>query len=107
MNGVSTSPEGHVLQIDATVYSLDAIKKTAYKFADRASVIIKSTGQTISVTFNFVGEHAKGDPNQVLSDFCNELLDQDLRDVVKKETAALRNVLIAHAFSRSSLAEPD
>jgi His-Xaa-Ser system protein HxsD len=106
MDNIPISPGGHILSFDTYIYSIEAIKKTAYKFADRTSVVISSSSDSkILVTFNFTGQNAKDDPQQVISDFCNELLDQDLRDVIKKETGALRNVLIAHAFSRSSLAE--
>jgi His-Xaa-Ser system protein HxsD len=106
MNGVSSSPEGHSLAIDTRVYSLEAIKKAAYKFADRTSVIIHGdSGSTVSVIFNFVGQNAKNDPKQVISDFCNELLDQELREVIKRETGPLRNALIAHAFSRTPLTD--
>ena len=98
--------EDHTLSLDTSIYSLEAIKKTAYKFADRASIIINPDADSkISLVFNFVGQNAKGDPKQIISDFCNELLDQDLREIVKKDTGALRNVIIAHAFSRTSLAE--
>ena len=106
MNGVTVIPDGYSLRIDTTIYSLEAIKKAAYKFADRASVVINgNSDSSVSVVFNFAGQTAKSDPEQVIADFCNELLDQDLREIVKKETSALRNAIIAHAFSRTSLTE--
>lgn len=107
-NHISREPEGFALSLNTTIYSLEAIKKTAYKFADRTSIVIRPNNDaTVSVVFAFVGNHAKSDPEQVLSEFCNELLDQDLREVIKRETAPLRAVIMAHAFSRSSLAEED
>jgi His-Xaa-Ser system protein HxsD len=106
MNGVSVIPNGCSLRVDTSIYSLEAIKKTAYKFADRASVVINgNSDSSVSVVFKFVGQAVKNDPEQVVADFCNELLDQDLREIVKKETGALRNAIIAHAFSRTSLTE--
>jgi His-Xaa-Ser system protein HxsD len=108
MNGVSHTPDGHSLLIDPAVYGVEAVKKAAYKFADRASVIINGNpGSKTEVIFNFVGQHAKNNPEQIISDFCNELLDQELREVIKKETGALRNALIAHAFSQTLLTERD
>lgn len=104
MNGISRQPEGYVLSLNTSVYSVDAIKKTAYKYADRASIILKpNADSTVSVVFNFVGAHTNNNPEQVISDFCNDLLDQDLREIVKRETEPLRNLIIAHAFSRTSL----
>lgn len=92
--------------LDTTVYSLEAIKKSAYKFADRTTVVInKASDTSVSVDFNFVQPNAGPKPENVISDFCSELLDQDLREIIKRETGALRNAIIAHAFSRTALAE--
>jgi His-Xaa-Ser system protein HxsD len=108
MKGISITPEGHSLFLDLSIYSLEAIKKTAYKFADRTSVIINPhADSSVSVVFNFVGQNANNDQEQIISDFCNELLDQDLREIVKKETGALQNAIIAHAFSRTSLVQEE
>lgn len=105
MNGIIREEENFCLLLSTTVYSVEAIKKTAYKFADRASVVLQPAGEaTLKVVFNFTGRHTPN-PEQVISDFCNELLDQDLREIVKRETGPLRNVILAHAFSRTQLAE--
>lgn len=105
MNDASQPLSECSLSLDTTIYSLDAIKKTAYRFADQASIIVKPDANSkVLLVFSFVGGNAANDPKQVISDFCNELLDQDLREIVKRETGALRNLIIAHAFSRTSLA---
>ena len=108
MNGISRDPSGYVLSLDTSIYSMEAIKKAAYRFADRTSVIINpGRDSTLSVIFNFVGKHDKNNPEQVISDFCNELLDQDLREIIRREAGPLRNLILAHAFSGTSLAEED
>ena len=108
MKGISTTLEAHSLLLDTSIYKLEAIKKTAYKFADRTSVIINPhSGSSVTVVFNFVGQNANNNPEQIISDFCNELLDQDLREIVKSETGALKNAIIAHAFSRTSLTQEE
>jgi His-Xaa-Ser system protein HxsD len=106
MKGISKTADGYSLMFDTSVYSLEAIKKSAYKFADRTSVVISRTSETsVSLAFNFVDQKATDRAEQIISDFCNELLDQDLREIVKRETGALRNAIIAHAFSRTPLAD--
>ena len=108
MNGATRLPEGYSLSLSTSIYSLAAIKKSAYKFADRASVIINPASESeVSVVFNFSGKCAGDDPEHVISDFCNELLDQDLREQIAKETGPLRNLILAHAFSQTSLADKD
>ena len=104
--GMSDSKQ--TLVLDTAIYSLEAIKKVAYRFADRASVLITPcAGSTVAVRFTFAGSAEKNEPKLVMADFCNELLDQDLREIIKTETQALRSVIIAHAFSRSALIEQE
>src|ERR1700722_3095076 len=106
MKGITREGEDYLLSLDTKIYGLEAIKKTAYKFADRTSVILKPQADSaISVIFNFVGQHAKNDPDQIIAAFCNELLDQDLREIIKQETTPVRNLILAHAFSHTSLAD--
>jgi len=106
MHSICKVPGGYSLSLSTSIYSVEAVKKTAYKFADRTSVIINPEAESaVSIVFNFIGKHAESNPEQVISDFCNELLDQDLRERIKKETEPLRNLILAHAFSRTSLAD--
>jgi len=108
MNGVSRVGDAHCLSLSTAIYGLEAIKKTAYRFADKVSVIIQpGDDNTVSVLFNFVGKHAANDPDKIIADFCNELLDQDLREIIKNETMPVRNLILAHAFSRTSLVEQE
>jgi len=37
-------------------------------------------------------------------DFCNEVLDQELRERVVREMTGIRNLLLAQAFSKTALA---
>lgn len=105
MNGLTISPEGTLLTIDTSVYGLEAIKKAAYKFADRLSVIIKPSGSNeVTLMLNFKHEGGRED---ILHDLCNELLDQDLREILQRETLPVRNLILAHAFSRTSLASQE
>jgi His-Xaa-Ser system protein HxsD len=100
MNGVVRDGNTFVLSIDTRVYSLEALKKTAYKFAAVTSVIIEpKTDNVVSVLFNFAGAHTKNDSERVIADFCNELLDQDLRETIKRETTPVRN-LSARVFTQ-------
>jgi His-Xaa-Ser system protein HxsD len=106
MNGISREGDDYVLDLDTSIYSLEAIKKVAYRFANRTSVIINSkSNTTVSVAFNFIGKYSKADPEQTIADFCNEIIDQDLREIIKRETTPIRNLILAHAFSKTSLVD--
>ena len=101
MTGIIRSGSDNLIKIDTAIYSLTAIKKAAYKFADRASLILSNEpNNMVVVAFDF----KKGtDQDKCIFDFCNEILDQDLREIVSRETAPIRNIILAHAFSRTSL----
>ena len=95
-------PEGAVVVLDANVYRLSAVKKAAYKFGNKFHCLITTSDDgSIAVVLKPKSqvdnlEHAAGE-------FCNEVLDQDLREVIAEQTDAVRNLLLAHAFSRTSL----
>ena len=96
------SPYG--ITIDLSVYSLSSVKKTCYKFSSECSVILdKIDEDKIRINFYFPINVDEQHKKNILSDFYNELLDQDLREVVFKETEGIRNIILAQAFSKTSL----
>lgn len=91
--------------LDARAYSLDALKKAAYRMADRCTVIFgRSDSETIVVT---IVPNPDADVTSCVRAFIDEALDQDLRERIGKETAPLRDLILAHAFSRTSLVKED
>lgn len=98
----------HVEILSLSTYSLNAIKKACYKFSPEFSVKLeKIDDEKIKMAFEF---NPKSD-NEIRADlirqFHNELLDQDLREIVFKETEGIRNLILAHAFSKTTLIEPE
>ena len=91
------------LRLDIRVYDLDTIKKAAYKFIDQFSIEISLAENDVICTFSFT--HAKSEESiqYYISEFNKELLDQDLRQKIKLETEGIRNLILAHAFSKTSL----
>ena len=98
-------PDGSIcIVFESKIYSLSAIKKAAYKFSDRASLHFStSEGELICVQLSFFENGPQIDSQQVARDFCNEVLDQDLRETISRETEPVRALILAQAFSRTSL----
>ena len=44
---------------------------------------------------------------EYLDDFKKEVLDQDLRENIKRETEAVRNLILSHAFSKTGLIQDE
>jgi His-Xaa-Ser system protein HxsD len=107
---VSPTPDetiGTSFEVDTNIYSLEAIKKSAYRFADRAGVDLSFVASNkIQVTLVPSCKNAV-DLQQMVSEFRSELLDQDLREIIKRETAPIRNLILAHAFSRTRLVQQE
>jgi His-Xaa-Ser system protein HxsD len=94
------------LVFSALVYDIAAVKKAAYRFSDVLSVEITPHSDEIECVLHFV-PHLKeeGQQDQIVAAFRNEVLDQDLRSIVAKETEAIRNAILAHALSKTGLQE--
>jgi His-Xaa-Ser system protein HxsD len=91
------------VKFSKSVYSLQAIKKAAYKFIDRFSVNIRDEDENYLVDLIFSKDVSPEAKNFLLSDFSKEVLDQDLRESIKSETEAYRNLILAHVFSKTPL----
>lgn len=85
------------------IYSLDAIKKAAYRFSDRCAFDLKSESGHYVAVLLFSQDLSNEDRASLERDFRNEVLDYDLRESIAAETAEVRNVVLAYAFSRTGL----
>lgn len=90
------------LQLDSTIYSLEAVQKAAYRFIDRLTILLSQDGdQIICDIAPILG--AALPLETLVDDFKRELLDQQLRQKIKAETADVRNLILSYAFSRTGL----
>lgn len=93
------------LSFDTAIYRLTAIKKAAYRFSDRATFAIEpGPGNTVTVRLSAMDRLTNLD--RLEADFTTEVLDQDLREIVAAETETVRNLILAQAFSQTSLLDP-
>ena len=94
-----------LLTFDLQVYKLDSVKKAVYKFTDRCRVElgIQEITQLLEVRLTLLKPLSVPEQDMLASHFLNEVLDQDLRDTLFQETEAVRNLILAQAFSKTSL----
>lgn len=100
--------EALTIELDLRVYRLSAVKKALYRLgrryvgtitlleADRASVVLHQTPGA-----------PPGDADHARTALLREVLDQELREHIADETGAIRNILVAQAFSKTSLFADD
>jgi His-Xaa-Ser system protein HxsD len=90
------------LTFETPAYSLDAVQRAAYRFSDRLSVDLRSDTGEIHCRLHIPAAF-EGDPDVLLADFRNEVLDHALRERIRSETEGVRNLVLSLAFSKTDL----
>jgi His-Xaa-Ser system protein HxsD len=85
------------------VYGLETIKKAAYRFSDVLSVDIIPRALDIECVLHFRLGQTDDEAETIIAAFKNEVLDQDLRATIAKETEGVRNAILAYALSKTGL----
>lgn len=94
-----------VVTFDSTIYRSNAIKKAAYKYGGLFYVHITQLDRATEVRLK--PKESCTTPDALVGEFCNEVLDQELRETVAEETAGIRDLLLAQAFSKTTLIDPE
>lgn len=90
--------------LDLRVYRLSAIKKAAYRVAAQCTVVLGAEEEGRQhVSFLMKPGSADHALLEAARAFFQELLDQELREQIAEETAPVRTLILAHAFSRTDL----
>jgi len=106
MDSSSGQPSQVSIELDPACYRIEAIKKAAYRFGGRCFVELSTTAEGRMVVTLRPKVPGSADVQHLAGEFGNEVLDQELREVVAKETEVVRNLLVAQAFSKTSLLDP-
>lgn len=93
------------LFFDEGVFPLDTIKRALYRFADRCSFDVHTSDKQIKIELHVAPNPSQLAVDELCSRIRNEVLDQDLRDTISKETANIRTLILANAFSHTGLIE--
>ena len=87
------------LEFNPATVSVDAIQRAAYRLSDRLAIDLRVGEPVVCVIHIADGE----DPELLLFEFRNEVLDQVLREKIRTETEAARNLILSLAFSRTGV----
>ena len=77
-----------------------AIQKALYRLSGRASFEVNDQGKEWAIEV-FPNQDQAGD--DILHDLRTEILDQNLRAIVRQETQTIRELILAHAFSKTTI----
>ncbi len=94
--------------LELSTYSLTAIKKVCYKFSDTFSIKLEPVASNrLQLTFELLSGVDEQKLTGLVKEFYVELIDQDLRESIYKETESIRNLILAEAFSKTTLIEAE
>jgi His-Xaa-Ser system protein HxsD len=99
--------EAAVLDVDTSLYEVDAILRAAYKLTDRCYLFVTREGQAPGrVSLYVLKKTPASDLDAILGELCNELLDQQIRLSLAREAGPLRELIVAQAFAEGNLLDP-
>jgi His-Xaa-Ser system protein HxsD len=90
------------LLIDETIYSKEALLRTCYWFTDRCYLFVSRAGPN---KFSVRIRAKAGQPSleSISGDFENALIDHQVRQDIDRNTARLRELIVAKAFAEADL----
>lgn len=91
------------IDLDLNAFSIEAIKIAAYRCSARFAFDVTVNGGSAACRLIFDDGTSPEGIEHAVSEFRKELLDQDLRLSIRTETESVRNLILAHAFSRTGL----
>lgn len=94
---------GIALELDPTIYPVEAALAAAYRFSDRAYVWLQSSAVQGRYIAFLRPKNGGTDPIALSGAFANELADQAVRRRLDDRFAALRTLVFAEAFSEADL----
>ena len=93
----------HKISFESSLYSGEAVKRALYKMSDRFTADIRQEGAALVCDIHFPASKSEEAKVLDLANFRKEVLDEDLREKIRVETEPVRNLILAHAFSRTGL----
>lgn len=103
-----SSDATHALAVDLSIFSVRAVLSTAYQFTDRVFVYLARDNECPdSKLWVFLfGKTGNSNITNLVRDFMNELVDQQLRTQLASEFRDVRTLIVAQAFSEGNLLNP-
>ena len=94
-----SSDETINLSLDVGLYSRDAILNTAYLFTNKCHVDLRSYGDKTAEVIFTQKPNSELELDTIAKDFLNELIEQQLRVNIDKETKAIKELIVKEAFA--------
>ncbi len=104
MSAESNHGNEKTLLVDQGVYSREALLRTCYWFTDRCYIFI-TRPDSGHYAVNLTQKPGAPALETIAGEFANALLDWQVRLDIQRETANLRELIVAKAFAEGNLLE--
>jgi His-Xaa-Ser system protein HxsD len=95
------------LEIDTSIYAAAAVLRACYKFTDRCYFFVSRCPEAHGqLAVHISAKEGSANLNRLVGDFCNELLDQQIRESLAREAGAIREIIVSQAFAEGNLLDP-
>lgn len=89
--------------LDTGIYSLEAIQRACYWLTDRCHVLLQPAERAQDVRARLVLKDPKGSIREIVGEFGNRVLDEQLRRQIADETKTIRDLIVTQAFAEAEL----
>lgn len=97
---VKTGKDGAYIVVDLNLFSTEALTSTCYKYTDKF-FIHQQTSQENSNLVNVILEVKESldvEIQSILKQFCNDLIDQQVRITINRDFGHIRDLIVEEAF---------
>jgi His-Xaa-Ser system protein HxsD len=97
----SSDEDGSItVRLSKQFYEKAAVLSAAYKLTGRCVVQISPSGETeVEAAFKPIAGHTEEGLQALADEFCNDIIDQQLRLDLEKQYGRLRELIVEHAFA--------
>ena len=88
-----------LLEINNNLYDVQAIINATYKFTNKCYIHNKPISDAVIGVYFKAKENTIVSLEKIADEFCNELIDQQVRLNIEKECGSIRNEIVKKAFS--------
>ena len=82
--------------VDMSLYAKESLVAACYKFTNRFYIHQQTSGNNIIVVFESKEGNAVSEP--IVKQFCNELIDQQVRYNTNQQFGHIRDLIVEEAF---------
>ena len=95
---IELGDKGFLISVDLNIYSIDAVTSTSYKYTDKFYVHQQTSGDKILNVILEAKDNNIPITAEITKQFCNDLIDQQVRILVNRDFGHIRDLIVEEAF---------